>query len=159
MGKCETATASIGINILLSDLVSQINENNFFLIKEMLHEGFIEDNNGFFNEVYEEIIYENKLPDHFLEFKEYLTNKFTNNGSYDKTKDGDVIPTIDRGCLFNKHLLVPVKKILKTERWGYDRYGTNGCSIPIDFDLSANIEKYKEIEKIEVIFILSQTSG
>ena len=51
MGKCETATASIGIKILLSDLTLQINETNFTLIKELLHSGFIEDDNDYFNEI------------------------------------------------------------------------------------------------------------
>jgi hypothetical protein len=36
MGKCETSTTSIGIKILLSDLILQINEKNFDLIKEIL---------------------------------------------------------------------------------------------------------------------------
>jgi hypothetical protein len=138
MGKCETATASIGFKILLSDLILQINENNFYLIKEILHNGFIEDDNDYFNQSYENIIYNNKLPTHFLEFKEQII--------------------IDLGVLFHKYLLVPVKRILHTTRWGYDRCGTNGSSIPIDFDLSVNIEKYKEIEKTEIIFILSQSS-
>lgn len=35
MGKCETSTGSIGIKILLSDLILQINEKNFNLIKEI----------------------------------------------------------------------------------------------------------------------------
>jgi len=159
MGKCETATASIGFKILLSDLILQINENNFNLIKEILNDGFIEDNNGYFNEVYSKIINENELPDHYLIFKEYLTKEFTNNGSIIKSKDGDITPTICHGCLFHQHLLVPIKKILQTNRWGYDRYGVNGTSTPIDFDLSVDIEKYKEIEKIKIIFILCQSSG
>ena len=56
MGRCETSTASIGIKILLSELVLQINEKNFNLIKEMLNNGFIEDQNQYFNEVYQIII-------------------------------------------------------------------------------------------------------
>jgi hypothetical protein len=34
MGKCETSRTSIGIKILLSDLVLQINDKNFDIIKE-----------------------------------------------------------------------------------------------------------------------------
>jgi hypothetical protein len=49
MGMCETATASIGIKILLSDLILQIKENNVTQIKEMLYYGFIEDDNDYFN--------------------------------------------------------------------------------------------------------------
>ena len=36
MGKCETSTLSIGIKILLSDLILQINEKNFDLIKNLI---------------------------------------------------------------------------------------------------------------------------
>jgi hypothetical protein len=73
----------------------------------MLECGFIEDDNEYFNEVYKNIIY-GKLPEHFLEFKEHLTNDFKNNGLYHKST-GIVIPTKDYGCLFDKHLLVQVK--------------------------------------------------
>jgi len=41
MGKCETSTTSIGIKILLSDLILQINEQNMDIIKEMLYGGYI----------------------------------------------------------------------------------------------------------------------
>jgi hypothetical protein len=50
MGKCDGATASIGIKISLSDLVLQLNETNMDLIIEMLTNGFIEDDNEFLNE-------------------------------------------------------------------------------------------------------------
>ena len=56
MGKCETATSSIGIKILLSELILQINDTNFDIIREMLEIGFIEDENDYFNEVYQNII-------------------------------------------------------------------------------------------------------
>jgi hypothetical protein len=48
---------------------------------------------------------------------------------------------------------------LETDRWGYDRYGKNGNYRLIDFDLSLDIEKYKEIEKYTIVFILEQYSG
>ena len=159
MGKCETSSTSIGIKIVLSDLIKQIDENTFYLIKEMLEEGFIEDDNDFFNEVYTKIMYDDRVPENYVELKEYLINEFTNRGSYHKSRSGQVIPTVDNGCLLDKHLLVPVKEILQTERWGHERYGTNGISIPVNFDLSINIEKYKGLEKTQVVFILKQHSG
>lgn len=160
MGKCETTTASIGIKILLSDLVSQINENNCALITELLRRGYIEDDNDYFNEIYLKITSINKLSKNYLDLKEYLINKFTNNGSYHKSRgETTVIPTLDKGCLLDKALLVPLKDILTTERWGHNRYGSNCSSRPMDFDLSVNIEKYKEIEKTEIVFILGQHSG
>jgi len=164
MGKCETATASIGIKILLSDLVSQINETNFNLIKNMLYDGCIEDSNDYYNEVYKKIVgygeYDNELPEHYLEFKEHLIKEFTNNGSYYKSKTNTKVePDLTRGSLSEQYLLVPIKKILETERWGYERYGTNSISRPLDFDLSLDMEKYKEITNHNIIFIVKQHSG
>ena len=52
MGKSESVSASIGIKILLSDIITQINETNFNIILDMLVNGFIEDQNDYFNEVY-----------------------------------------------------------------------------------------------------------
>jgi hypothetical protein len=159
MGRCESANASIGIKILLSTLVLQIKETNFSLIKEMLYSGFIEDENDYFNDVYGKIIGENKLPENYLELKEWLTQKLTTNGSYYISHGhSTLIQTLDKGCLFDKYLLVPVKVILTQERWGYDRDGLNCISRPIDFNLSVNIEKYKEIEKTEIVFLLRQYS-
>lgn len=160
MGKCETSTASIGIKILLSDLVLQINETNFTLIKELLYRGFIEDDNDYFNEIYSKITCRDNLSENHLDLKEYLIHEFTNNGSYHKSKgESIVIPTLDKGCLLDKALLVPLKYILTMDRWGHDRYGSNCISRPMDFDLSVNVEKYAEIEKTEIVFILGQHSG
>ena len=113
----------------------------------MLVNGFIEDENDSFNEMYQEIIDCNYLDSNnsivnCLDVKEYLINEFKHNG-----------------YLLEKELLVPVKIILNTDRWGYDRLGTNSVSRDIDFDLSVNIEKYKEIEKIKIVFILEHNSG
>lgn len=155
MGKCDTATASIGLRIRLSDLIPQITEENASLILEMLHDGWIEDENNYFNEVYSTIC--DTLST--TELKEHATYAFTHNGTYHKSRNGHVKPTLEEGCLFDKILLVPVKTILETERWGYERYGTNGASRPIDFDLSVTIDKYKKIEKADVVFMLRQRAG
>lgn len=141
MGKCETAAASVGIKISLFDLIVQLNETNFDLIQDMLHDGFIEDENNSFNNVYYDMIWCDPFDGNALEYKEYLLTALKKNG-----------------CL-NKDLLLPVKKILQTDRWGYGRSGTNSMSRPIDFDVSVPIEKYKDIEKIQIVFILKQHSG
>lgn len=141
MGKCETAKTSIGIKILLSDLILQINETNFDLIKEILNEGFISDENEYYNDAYTEIILCNNLPKNCLEFKDFLEQEFKNRG------------------LFDEELLLSIKNILRTDRWGYNREGRNGNYRPIDFDLSMDIEKYKEIKKYTIVFILEQYSG
>ena len=166
MGKCETATASLGIIILLSDLVSQINENNFTLIKKMLYDGCIEDCNGYFNEAYKNILgYDDgdiEIPEPYNEFKEYVSEQFTAHGSYYKSKfSSKVEPDLSHGCLWDQNLLIPIKEILETERWGYERYGANSLSRELDFDLSVDLEEYKKqnIEKYKVVFMIKQHSG
>jgi hypothetical protein len=161
MGKCETSSMSIGIKILLSDLVLQINEKNFDLIKEMLNDGFISDSNEHYNDAYTEIIWFMDLPKDYLEYKAFLEKEFKNKGSYLHLRNSNKIePDLRNGCLFERELLLPIKKVLETERWGYDRYGRNGSYCPIDFiSPSLDIEKYKEIEKYTIVFILEQYSG
>ena len=161
MGKCETATTSVGIKILLSDLILQINEKNFDLIKEILHDGFISDSNEHYNDAYTDIVWCADLPTNYLEFKEFLEQEFKKNGSYLHVRNSNKIePDLRNGCLFERELLLPIKQILETERWGYDRYGRNGSYCPIDFMCpSLDIEKYKEIEKYTIVLILEQYSG
>lgn len=162
MGKCESATSSIGIKILLSDIVSQINDKTFKLIMELLDNGFIEDDNDYFNEVYTDIIYNSDVMDNddFEDVKNTLTNEFQNRGSITKYKfSSREEPTLSNGCLFDKYLLFPVKEILSTDRWGYDRSGTNGSSRALDFDFSIDTEKYNELNNFEIVFILKQYSG
>ena len=164
MGKSETASAGIGIKILISDLVSQINETNFNLIKKMLYDGCIEDSNGYYNEVHQNLLDypygEDKLTGDYLECKEYLINEFKTNGSYFKSKfSSKVEPDLSEGTLFERYLLVSVKDILETERWGYERYGVNSASRPLDFDLSVELTKYQDIKFFNVIFFVKQHSG
>jgi len=164
MGKSETATASIGIKILLSDIISQINETNFSLIKKMVYDGCIEDSNGYYNEAYKNILGygedDNELPEDYLEFKNFLINEFKTKGSYYKSKfSSKVEPDLKDGTLFERYLLVPVKDILETERWGYERYGVNSASRPLDFDLSVELTKYQDIKNFNVVFFVKQHSG
>ena len=164
MGLCDTATASIGIKILLSDLILQMNETNIELIKKMLCEGCIEDSNGFFNETLKKIVgyeyEENVLPEEYLQCKEYLINEFKNNGSYSKNRyTGDVTSDSRHVYLFDKELLVPIKEILSTDRWGYNRRGINSLSRPLDFDLSVSTEEYKDIKNFNIVFFICQDIG
>jgi hypothetical protein len=164
MGKCETSSASLGIKILLSDLILQINETNFNLIKKMLYDGCIEDSNDYYNEAYKKIVgygyYDTELPEEYLQCKQYLINEFKKHGSYYKSKISSVItPDLSKGSLSEQYLLVPIKKILETDRWGYERYGTNSMSIPINFDLTVNTEEYKDITNFTIIFFIKHHSG
>lgn len=161
---CDTSSVSIGIKILLSDLILQMNETNVKLIKKMLCKGCIEDSNDLFNEVFKNIVKyeyeENELPEDYLQCKKYLINEFKNNGSYSQNKyTGIKKPYLGNGCLFDKELLVPIKEILSTNRWGYNRDGTNSLSRPIDFDLSVSTEEYKDINNFNIVFFICQDTG
>ena len=157
MGKCERSTASVGVKITLSDLVSQITETNFALIHTMLCDGWIEDENDYFNEVYSSIVYDGMPHDH-EGVKEYLTHAFTHQGTYHKSRGSAAIPTLDHGCLWDQSLLVPFHTVLSCERWGHDRYGTNSTSRPIDVDL-IHSNPYKDIEHIKIVLMLRLHSG
>ena len=50
MGRCESATVSTGVKILLGDLLDQVTDENEDLVSEMLEDGFIEDENETLNE-------------------------------------------------------------------------------------------------------------
>ena len=148
MGRCESATASIGIKILLSDLLVQINETNYTLIKKMLEDGCIEDGSDSYNDVYQDIIEEllyvyNNDSTQYIQCKERLIKEF-------KSSE-----------LFDTFLLVPITKILQTERWGYDISGTNSVSRQLDFDFNVEKEKekYKDITNFTFVFFLIQCSG
>ena len=163
MGKSETASASIGLKILLSDLILQINETNFTLIKKMMYDGCIEDSNGYYNEAYKIILGHDEdndeLPQTYNEFKDYVTEQFKLHGSYYKSKFSSKVPDLSNGTLFERYLLVSVKDILDTERWGYERYGVNSASRPLDFDLSVELTKFQDIKNFNVIFFVKQHSG
>ena len=145
MKKCESAIASIGIKILLSNLLPQINEANFKLIKGIVRDGFIEDENEFFNDAYVTIQDDMDQNENWAEFKQEFETRY---------KD-----YVDGESLLGKALLLPNKQIFSSDRWGYDNDGTNGSSKPLDFDLSMDLDIYKGIDKFEVVFILCQESG
>lgn len=163
MGRSEEATASIGIKILLSDLVEQLNETNMTLIREMLYNGRIEDDNGFYNETYMRIVYydDYNLPDNHLALKEHLLEQFKTNGSLLKSKySNEVKADFHEGSLLTRELLVPVEEIVSNTRWGYNREGTNAMSVPFvnsfTEGLVASLEKYKDIKHYKVVFMITQ---
>ena len=131
MGRVESVNASIGIKILLTDLVSQMNETNATLIQTMLDDGCIEDDNNYSNQTYQTII-DNLKTDSLL-------SEFTT-----KLKD--------------EYLLVPLKGIISTQRWGYNREGKNSRSMPMQ-DLSVNTDEYNIIKNWELVFIIIQDAN
>jgi hypothetical protein len=130
----------------------------------MIYDGCIEDSNGYYNEAYKIIVGYGEgdidLPEDYLAFKEYVTDKFKENGSYYKSKfSSKIVPDLKHGCLLEKELLLPIKDILETERWGYERYGVNSASRPLDFDLSVDLKLYEGIKNFNIIFMVKQHSG
>lgn len=155
MGRCESATASIGIKILLSDLVAQINATTMNLIKKMLYDGgCIEDSNEMYNQAFEQIIGDDGVEEDETAFKEYLTSKFT-------ARVGHV-----RDSLLDRYLLVPMEELVSNERWGWTREGANAMSSPLDTfaddlpnQLAVFKEKYKDIKNFTFVFMIKQYAG
>lgn len=148
MGKCESSSVYIGINILISELINQINESNFILIKQFLQQGFIEDMNDFHNNTYNDIIFDNKYDDNcnIENYKNYIIND------------------LKKECLYEKTILIPIELIIDTERWGYNRYGTNGTFRDLDFDINSIKNKIddkynKNISNYKIVMIIKQNSG
>jgi len=154
MGRCESACASIGIKILLSDLVSQINATTMNLIKKMLYDGCIEDSNEVYNRAFEQIIDDDGIEENAEVFKEYLTSKFT-----ERVYKGD--------SLLQRYLLVPVEELVSNDRWGWTREGTNAMSTTMgtflddlpDILSTAFKETYKDINNFTFVFMIKQYAG
>jgi hypothetical protein len=137
MGRVEEANVAIGIKILLSDLLPQITAANFEAVRTMLTSGFIEDRNDVYNEVFGDIISRMSY-----EYKEAFTF---------------LLMECEEKNLLNEYLLVPIKNILSTERWGYNREGINGISREMDFDWL--IEQPDFLQRTQIVFLLWQSAG
>lgn len=160
MGWAESASAAFGIKIKLTALVAQLAERNVVFITRLLTDGFIEDENGFYNETYQNIVL-GEMPEQCLELQQYLTTQFQQHGDLVKFKfSNEVRPNLWKECLMDKFLLVPLHPILSTERWGYSRGGINGLSCPV---MSTNIctEELEEagLQQWELVFLLKQSGG
>ena len=121
---------------------------------------FVQDENGCYNTIFEQIIRGEDVKSHkidekfdiftFEEYKEYLTKNFKLYGDRYMYKDGKTeVPEYKEDHLenlYNQILIIPLKEILWTERWGYNRYGTNGTSC--DFDISDLTKKSEEVHKM-----------
>ena len=142
MEKEESATASIGIKIHIRDLLFQLCETNEDIIKSMLFDGFIEDENGELNQIFHTIVHKRIHLD-WMKLKDYLFQKFNQS-------DINLIDSV---------LLIPIKQIATTSRWGYEREGINSISRDLNFHLSLTDHMYKDIEHTEIVFILCQNSG
>lgn len=154
MGRCESASVSVGMKIKLSDLISYITKKNLKFCQDILQGGVIEDCNGELNSMYENIMNQDdhlELP--FEEYKEWVTTQLKNS----------LIPYDPSQSLYDRYLLYGTKSLLETSRWGYGREGTNSSSTDmlkiqksIRKDLS---QRYKRIPNSQYVFILYQSSS
>ena len=74
------------------------------------------------------------------------------------------VAVTDDSSLFHEVFLFPIKEILTTQIlttqiYGYDSNSrTNSISRKMNFDLSVNIDKYKEITNFDIVFIFAHHS-
>jgi len=123
------------------------------LIKKMLSNGCIEDSNEVYNRAFEQIISDDGVEENDIEFKDYLTSKFT-----ERVYKGD--------SLLQRYLLVPMEELVSNERWGWSREGTNAMSSPLSTfaddlpnQIAAFKETYKEIKNFTFVFMIKQYAG
>lgn len=183
MGKCETVDVSIGISILIKDLLEAMTEDNYETIRDnFLQDGsLINDDNNSYNTAYDSIISgENLSNDDYLELNElkfteyidYLSTQFKKFGDKELNRNGTSkfveYKEGDEENLYHQTLLVPHCKLVQTERWGWSREGTNGTCTNLDIDklvtikteISDKMEKLNVSDKLySVSFIVSQHSG
>ncbi len=147
MTRYESAGIFIGFKIQLKNLIDQINEDNFCVVKKLLSEGFIEDSNGNLNEYFKNVIEDENIPSEYFDYKKFIIDKFNQNFG-DKN-------------LNKQFLLIPVIKMLETTRWGLNRKGTNCNSLNLDFDFEQIKQKIQDeyehlLNDYRVVMILNQ---
>ena len=179
MGKSETASVSIGINIRIKDVLDAMDEDNYKEIRNYLFtdDAFIQDSNGVYTDTYLGIIggynpetnkYVNIKKLEYKKYKEYLSDLFKEYG--DRTDKNDYVyyEEDDLENLYHSNLLVPHFSLVETERWGHHREGTNGNSSDLDIpqltQLTKDIhETMKEMKIVkddyDISLIVMQNSG
>jgi hypothetical protein len=136
MPRLEGSFVSVGISILLKNLISQTNDTNNSVILNMLHNGFVEDKTGGENYKYDTFIRYYKIDENIendYELIDYIKDQLTCRG------------------LIEKELLIPIKNILTL-----DRNKTDLVCVPLDFDLSVDLSPYKDIENYKKVFIVKK---
>ena len=94
----------------------------------------------------------------YADFKEYFINESKKCNSL-LTICMLAVAVTDDSSLFHEVFLFPIKEILTTQIYGYDSNSrTNSISRKMNFDLSVNIDKYKEITNFDIVFIFAHHS-
>jgi hypothetical protein len=130
MQRLEGLFVSIGISISLENLISQANDTNMKLIMNILHDGFLEE-----DDTYDRVIrryYPDENIENDFEFLEYIKKLLTHYG------------------LIDKELLIPIKNIVTLDK------NKSTISIPLDFDLSLDLSPFKNIDNYKKVFIVNK---
>jgi hypothetical protein len=107
-------------------------------------DGFLEDENDGWNESYDHV--RDQLRGVTYKSAEAFTAGVTallqTHGNVSYLRNGSREHTLEEGTLLAQTLLLPTVPIVETSRWGYNREGYNGASVPIrNFDFTAHAEK------------------
>jgi len=162
MGRSETAKCSVGLRIPLRKLVEQISETNVEMIERLMEDGFIDDNNGFKDEVFREVLEGVEDWKNCDEAKDYLLKTLGKRGDKCKSKYSSLeSENISKGTLLDQHLLYHVVGLIENKRWGFSE-GTNATCTELP-DLAKAKEEvkkaYKGLEHFSVVLVLHQNSG
>ena len=180
MGKSETASVSIGINIRIKDVLDAMDKDNYEEIRNYLFtdDALIQDGNGCYTNTYLGIVggchpetnkYVNIKKLGYKKYKEYLINLFKKYGDVNHHMyDYKYYEEDDIENLYHSNLLVPHFSLVETERWGYYREGTNGNSSDLDIPQLTRLTKeihetMKEMKIVkddyDISLIVMQNSG
>jgi len=152
MGKSETATVSIGINIQIKDVLDAMDKDNYEEIRRTILTDYalIDDSNNCYNNTYLGIVggwhpetdeYQNLNKLEYEEYKEYLTNLFKTYGDGNGYKGYETYEEQDPENLYHSFLSVPHHSLVETERWGHYREGANGSSSTLDISQLTQLTK------------------
>jgi len=163
MGRCEFSKCSVGLRIKLRKLVEQMSENNVEMIHKLMNKGFIDDSNGFKDEVFREVLHGVGDWKNCDEAKDYLLETLGKRGDKSKSRySNKVEENLAEGTLLEQSLLCHVVELIQTDRWGYEREGTNGtfAELPNIAEAEKEVQKaYKGLERFKVVLVLQQHSG
>jgi len=178
MGHSEDVTVSLGISIVVKDLLACMTRENFETIRDeyLGEDSFIADENQDYNSQFRTILEASTGQEvdptilSYEQYKQYLIESFSRYGDCHHSRSGGsemlTYEAKDTGNLYHQTLLIPYATLLNTERWGYNREGQNGASCPLDLAKLANGTKQIEakmtelgISKYTVSLLMSQRGG
>ncbi len=163
MGFSQNAIVSIGIKIQLEKLAHQINKQNFDDILKIFDTAYIDDENNDFTHTLRLVLIDLDGEKDYEKFKTKFIKEIKKRGTTASSHYGKVVEVFSYGYLNEKYLLIPLKDLISTSRYGYGREGINGtsCGLNIDTQHIKNIieEKYNWLKDGELVMMVQQSCG